>query len=256
MAYQEEAQTFTLSTSYELYNIQFYGSEGATPGSVMVSVTSTVNGFPNTSDILGQQQTSLPIGYYTLVVVNFASPILLTAGVTYAIDLKNLDPIYTPDSVCVYSNTVDNYVGGQLIVRSGSDNSWVTASSYVGIFSQNAPQGNYYQYWDMVFANYGLPQSSPTSTPTPTPYNGNNYPTPTPIYNPNPTPTPYYGIPTPTPYIIPGTPTPAPQTVYIMGYGFSDRDFLIIVLASAVIAGCSVYVGWSINNSKRKSRRR
>jgi hypothetical protein len=105
--------------------------------------------------------------------------------------------------------------------------------------------------------NYQNPTPTPTPnyqnpTPTPTPNYQNPTPTPTPNYQ-NPTPTPYnYNNPTPTPYTFP---TPTQPPTYILGYGFSSTDLMIILLATVTIMGCGVYVAHAINSSNKSKRK-
>jgi len=100
---------------------------------------------------------------------------------------------------------------------------------------------------DAFFDAYGTPYGQ--ASPTPTPYQA---PTATPFNNPTPTPT-IYQNPTSTP--IYNFPTPTPQVTYVLGYGFTNTDFIVIILASAIICCCGAYVGWAINNSNKPRRK-
>lgn len=230
------AQTFTPSVTYELYNVRFYGSiGGGIIDSVTVSITTTVNGFPS-SGILGQKQIDTAIDYNTWNLVNFDSPILVTAGVQYALVITDLSSTYVVDVRFDYSNTVDNYAAGQLFVMDNTDLTWETASTYLTVNQQ------YYQYCDMFFEIYGLlpsPTPTPTSNPNPTPT-----PTPTPYIEPTPTPS-------PTPYLNP-TVTPNPLQSWLDSPDFPLHASIIALATAVIIAAVVLYAKFKPRKKGKK----
>jgi len=229
-------QTFTVTTSTQAYSAMFWFEITGNPTGNIASYIYIASGTLPTGSPIGSSNS---VSFSTLgsalgnagpeYTFNFITPISLSVGTTYCvtIELDNSGVTDSSNYVTTAQNDQSLYTGGSMCYSLGSWSQGVSVSADLAVTLSSQPQTQ--------------PTPTPSYTaPTPTPYNGN--PTPTPYTNP-----------TPTPYVFP---TPTAPPVYILGYGFSSRDLLIIILASAVIFGCAVYVSWSYTKgTKGKSRK-
>ena len=226
--------------------IQFdFKNEGSPTGNLVVKIYPVSNGLPDETQLIAASNTvsasTFSSSAWSLGSFSFSTSAILHSGVDYAFVLYGESGYFSGsnnDDVIVGCSYISSVDGLGYPVRH-SVGSWTTYYSVNNI--------------DCIYYIYGTYSgSSPTASPTPI---STAYPTPTPTYG-YPTPTPIGSTPTPTPLPDAGYPTPTEAPTYILGYGFSSTDFIVIIVVIAIIMGCAVYVSTTLNkkNSKRRSK--